>query len=90
MLEVYVLTACLYQIGCSEMSSAYYEQSAILQQSAKNVETRIRRATGERIYSIASAVILSSVHKKIQVQLSRNYNLTLSDNLITLNFVKGF
>lgn len=90
MLEVFVLTACLHQVGCSEMSSGYYEQSAILQQTAKNVEMKIRRAAGERVYSIASAVILSSVHRKIEVHLNKNYNLKLSSDNISLNFVKGF
>lgn len=90
MLEVLALTACLKGVACSEVSSAYYESSILLQQTAKTTSEKAQRIAGKEVYTAASYLLYMGLNRPVTIQIYKNYNAIFHNNTIALNYTKTF
>ncbi len=58
MLEILLLSACLHNVACPEVSTAYYEYRSDLREGVKEFEARIRRRYDERIFEYGIPALL--------------------------------
>lgn len=90
MTELLVLTACLYQKGCTDTASVYYASKPELQQMVFKVENRAKAMAGPLLFNYVAPVILMVAGANGAIKISSHVNLEFSRQSTALIFKKDF
>lgn len=83
--EFLVIVACLYQRGCTEASSTYYDSRPELQAYVHRMETQIRTKAGP-IYDYGAPLFVFGFGGAGIIKLTAQWSIKASRSEASLNF----
>jgi hypothetical protein len=88
MSELIVMIACLYNKGCQQAGSAYYNSNPSLQELISSSETKAKQLAGPYVVEYAAPMTFMLLGQDAFVKIDRNYSVKLYDNNVTLKYIK--
>ncbi len=88
--EILVLTACLYQKGCSDTASVYYEKRPALQEFVQINERAVKRTVPPILLDYLGPILLVSSGASATTQISKTIALKYNRETTLIVFSRGF
>lgn len=88
--ELLVVTACLYQKGCPDTASYYYNQRPQLQKFVNRTETEVKQIAGPVVVDYLTPVAMFAAGASGTLYVYRNVTLKYNRESLALVFKKEF